>query len=88
MLFSKESLSKYVIAPALLIALAFVTFNSVFFYNEAGFATHVRTIFGEEKVVDDVGYATKWFGRATAWKKALSGAVGAHRSPGRRRQQR
>src|SRR5690606_19602869 len=40
--------------------------------NEAGYATHVRTIFGEEKVVDDVGYATKWFGRATPWKKALS----------------
>jgi hypothetical protein len=69
---SKEQLLKYVIAPVALIALSVATFNSVFFCNEAGFATHVRTIFGEEKVVDDVGYATKWFGRATAWKKALS----------------
>ena len=72
MLLSKEHIFKYAIAPAALVAVSFVTFNSVFFYNEAGFATHVRTIFGEEKVVDDVGYATKWFGRATAWKKALS----------------
>ncbi|KQQ54164.1 membrane protease subunit, stomatin/prohibitin [Pseudomonas sp. Leaf127] len=47
-------------------------FNSMFFYNEAGYMTHVRTIFGDEKIVDDVGYATKWFGRATAWKKAIS----------------
>ncbi|MGL4316256.1 MAG: SPFH domain-containing protein [Pseudomonas sp.] len=69
---SKTSLIKYVGAPLLLAAIGFATFNGVFFYNEAGFATHVRTIFGEEKIVDDVGYATKWFGRATPWKKALS----------------
>ena len=69
---SKLSLFKYVGVPALVAAIGFVSFNGVFFYNEAGFATHVRTIFGEEKIVDDVGYATKWFGRATPWKKALS----------------
>lgn len=46
------------------------TFNSIFVYNEAGYQTHIRTIFGEEKVVTDVGYATKWFGRATPWKQA------------------
>jgi regulator of protease activity HflC (stomatin/prohibitin superfamily) len=69
---SKLSLFKYVGVPALVAAVGFVSFNGVFFYNEAGFATHVRTIFGEEKIVDDVGYATKWFGRATPWKKALS----------------
>lgn len=45
-------------------------FNQMFVYNEAGYQTHIRTIFGEEKVVTDVGYATKWFGRATAWKQA------------------
>lgn len=72
MLLSKELIFKYAVIPAMLVALAFATFNGVFFYNEAGFATHVRTIFGEEKIVDDVGYATKWFGRATPWKKALS----------------
>lgn len=52
------------------LALLAGTFNSIFVYNEAGFQTHVRTIFGEEKVVTDVGYATKWFGRATPWKQA------------------
>lgn len=52
------------------LALLAGTFNSIFVYNEAGYQTHVRTIFGEEKVVTDVGYATKWFGRATPWKQA------------------
>lgn len=56
-------------AGALLLA---GTFNGIFVYNEAGYQTHIRTIFGEEKVVTDVGYATKWFGRATAWKQALT----------------
>ncbi|MGF6693026.1 MULTISPECIES: SPFH domain-containing protein [Pseudomonas] len=69
---TKAQLIKYAGGPVVLATLAFALFNGIFFYNEAGFSTHVRTIFGEEKVVDDVGYATKWFGRATAWKKALS----------------
>lgn len=46
------------------------TFNSVFVYNEAGYQTHIRTITGEEKIVTEVGYATKWFGKATPWKQA------------------
>ncbi|MFJ4345629.1 SPFH domain-containing protein [Pseudomonas sp. NPDC089401] len=46
-------------------------FNEVLFYNEAGQMTHVRTIFGEEKVVEEVGYATKWFGRSTAWRRTI-----------------
>lgn len=45
-------------------------FNSIFVYNEAGYQTHIRTITGEEKVVTEVGYATKWFGKATPWKQA------------------
>lgn len=45
-------------------------FNSIFVYNEAGYQTHIRTIMGEEKVVTEVGYATKWFGKATPWKQA------------------
>lgn len=52
-----------------LIALA-MSFNSVFVYNEAGYQLHIRTIMGEEKVVTDVGYTTKWFGKATPWKQA------------------
>ncbi len=69
---SKGNLIKFVAAPLGMLALGFGLFNGVFFYNEAGFMTHVRTIFGDEKIVDDVGYATKWFGRATTWKKAIS----------------
>ncbi|MFP3526505.1 hypothetical protein SB912_28865, partial [Pantoea sp. SIMBA_072] len=46
-------------------------FNAVLFYNEAGQMTHVRTIFGEEKVVEDVGYATQWFGRSTVWRRTI-----------------
>lgn len=53
-------------------ALAFALFKLVFIYNEAGYQTHIRTIFGDEKVVTDVGYATHWFGRSTAWKQAQS----------------
>ena len=45
-------------------------FNSVMVYNEAGYQTHVRTIMGTEKVLTDVGYDTKWFGKATPWKQA------------------
>jgi regulator of protease activity HflC (stomatin/prohibitin superfamily) len=49
---------------------ALILFNGVLFYNESGYQTHVRTIFGEEKVVTEVGYDTKWFGRSTSWKQA------------------
>lgn len=52
------------------VLLAVGTFNSVLVYNEAGYQTHIRTITGDEKVVTEVGYATKWFGKATPWKQA------------------
>lgn len=63
---------KFVIPPVFLAITAPLLFTNAFFYNEAGFVTHVRTIFGDEKIIDDVGYSTKWFGRATPWKKAIS----------------
>lgn len=50
--------------------IAYVMFGMVLVYNEAGYQTHIRTIFGEEKVATEVGYAAKWFGRATPWKQA------------------
>lgn len=56
-----------IVAALLVVAMLF---NSVFVYNEAGYQTHIRTVFGDEKVVTDVGYTTKWFGRATPWKQA------------------
>ncbi|MCV9917919.1 MULTISPECIES: SPFH domain-containing protein [Pseudomonas] len=57
--------------PLLACAALAALFNQVLFYNEAGQMTHVRTIFGEEKVVEDVGYATKWFGRSTSWRRTI-----------------
>jgi regulator of protease activity HflC (stomatin/prohibitin superfamily) len=65
-----NKVQKICLAALAAVALVAATFNSIFVYNEAGYQTHVRTIFGEEKVVTDVGYATKWFGRATPWKQA------------------
>ncbi|TFH10738.1 MAG: hypothetical protein E4H14_01980 [Candidatus Thorarchaeota archaeon] len=44
----------------------------MFFYAEPGYKYHVRTIFGEERVIDDVGYSYYLFGRTNAWKKALT----------------
>ncbi|MFJ4066335.1 SPFH domain-containing protein [Pseudomonas sp. NPDC089996] len=57
--------------PVIAVGVCAVLFNAVLFYNEAGQMTHVRTIFGEEKVVEEVGYATKWFGRSTAWRRTI-----------------
>ncbi len=51
------------------------TFNQVFFYAEPGYMYHVRTIIGQEKKVDDVGYNMHLFGRKNAWKKAMSVVV-------------
>ena len=40
---SKLSLIKYVAVPLVVAAVGLVGFNGIFFYNEAGYATHVRT---------------------------------------------
>lgn len=66
---------KYVNTGILVVAFAFLglgMWNQVFFYAEPGYIYHVRTIFGQEKVVDSVGYNTHLFGRYNAWKKAMS----------------
>ncbi len=47
-------------------------FNQVFFYAEPGYVYHVRTILGQERVVDGVGYSMHLFGRINAWKKAMT----------------
>lgn len=65
-----NSMQKWGIMAVLALVVAVGSFNSAFVYNEAGYQTHVRTIFGEEKVLTEVGYGTKWFGRSTAWKQA------------------
>lgn len=46
--------------------------NQVFFYAEPGYIYHVRTILGEERVIDDTGYNYHLFGNYNAWKKAMS----------------
>ena len=51
---------------------AAVMFNQVFFYAEPGYVYHVRTITGNERVVDGVGYSMHLFGRVNAWKKAMT----------------
>ena len=54
------------------IFLGLFTFNQIFFYAEPGYIYHVRTILGNERVVDDVGYSLILFGRKNAWKKAMT----------------
>lgn len=62
--------------PALVVTLVLgfglATFNSMYFYAEPGYIYHVRTIFGEEKVVSDVGFNAHTFGRFNAWKRAMT----------------
>ncbi len=55
-----------------LILFAAGTFNQIFFYAEPGYIYHVRTITGQERVVDGVGYSMHLFGRKNAWKKAMT----------------
>ena len=52
--------------------LAFAGWNQLFFYAEPGFVYHVRTIAGQERVIDSVGYAYHLFGRINNWKKAMT----------------
>ena len=47
-------------------------FHQIFFYAEPGYVYHVRTITGQEKVVDDVGFNAHLFGRYNAWKRAMT----------------
>jgi len=54
------------------ISIVAITFNQVFFYAEPGYIYHVRTITGNERVVDGVGYSMHLFGRVNAWKKAMT----------------
>jgi len=61
-----------ILAVVVPILLGLFTFNQVFFYAEPGFIYHVRTILGQERVVDNVGYSLILFGRKNAWKKAMT----------------
>jgi regulator of protease activity HflC (stomatin/prohibitin superfamily) len=70
-LFSKKIKIK-ILAIVIPILLGVFTFNQIFFYAEPGYIYHVRTILGQERVVDDIGYSLILFGRKNAWKKAMT----------------
>lgn len=59
-----------IIATATFVGLG--TFSKIFFYAEPGYVYHVRTIAGEERVVDGIGYSYYLFGRVNQWKKAMT----------------
>ncbi len=60
------------ILTIMLILFSIGTFHKAFFYAEPGYIYHVRTITGQERVVDAVGYSLFLFGRINAWKKAMT----------------
>ena len=64
---AKAAFLKYVFGLFGTVALMAGIFLGAFFYAEPGFKYHVRTIFGEEKMVRDTGYNTHWWGRVNAW---------------------
>jgi len=70
--FPLPSMVNKVLFGAIVAFVGLGTFNSVFFYAEPGYMYHVRTIVGQEKMVDDVGYNMHLFGRYNAWKKSMS----------------
>lgn len=51
-----------------------VVFDGILYYNDAGYQAHIRTKFpfNDEKVVNEIGYTTKWFGTATAWPREMT----------------
>ncbi|MBI6885149.1 SPFH domain-containing protein [Pseudomonas putida] len=69
--FKPASVLKYVaIAAAML--MMYVLFRGAVVWNDAGYQTHIRTIFGQERVVSETGYAFRWFGPATAWPREMT----------------
>ena len=70
------------IAGLVLVAITTATFSQVFFYAEPGYIYHVRTITGNERMVDGVGYSMHLFGRVNAWKKAMTVLADANTADG------
>lgn len=63
---------KFGLVAVVVVGLGAGTFHRMFFYAEPGYVYHVRTITGQERVVDGVGYSLYLFGRVNAWKKAMT----------------
>ncbi|TQV88148.1 SPFH domain-containing protein [Aliikangiella coralliicola] len=68
---SSGALVKIIVAIVFILALIIGLFNS-FFYAEPGYIYHVRTLFGKEEVVTEVGYKFYPFGRYNSWKRAMT----------------
>jgi len=64
--------TRLAVVSVMVLLLGAGTFNQIFFYAEPGYIYHVRTITGQERVVDGVGYSMHLFGRKNAWKKAMT----------------
>ena len=64
--------ARVTVAALVIVAVVVGLFNQMFFYAEPGYVYHVRTITGNERVVDGVGYSLHLFGRVNAWKKAMT----------------
>lgn len=69
--FKPVSLLKYGFILLGLIVL-YLLFRGATVWNDAGYQTHIRTLFGTEKVVSDTGYALRWFGPSTAWPREMT----------------
>jgi regulator of protease activity HflC (stomatin/prohibitin superfamily) len=68
----KKKTLKWVGVGVLAIASYFTVFDGLLYYNEAGYQSHIRTIWGTEKVVDTLGYAIKGFGSVTPWPREMT----------------
>lgn len=64
--------AKLALAAAVALGGYYVLFKEVLYYNEAGYQAHIRTAFGDERAVSELGYTTKWFGQATAWPREMT----------------
>lgn len=69
--FAKSSL-QLLGGAAFLVAVSVSLFQKTFFFAEPGYIYHVRTIFGQERVVDELGYSAYLFGSYNAWKRAMT----------------
>ena len=55
------------------IVMVMLLFSQLFYYNEAGYITHIQTKWPtEEKVVSDLGYTYLGFGTATPWPREMT----------------
>ena len=63
---------KWLVGGAGAVSLVYGGLVGAFFYAEPGYKYHVRTFFGDEKMVRDVGWNTYLWGTVTPWKNAMS----------------